>query len=224
MKLALIIRGHVRDGLFSVSLKHHIDYMQQHGHEVDLFLHSWSESEAQSSYRELDRSHVFKVTPEYLSAYFKGYNVKKILVQDESQIKLHGNLDGNVSSTKCPVIAWKRMWAGKYKIMKYVYDEHRGGYDQAITTRYDLFTNPMCITPNSVLKSIVNVNQPLSFRYPLCKQLGMVGIDNYYCGNIAKMFKLTGDFYKDLDRISEQYPSLSHQEEMVYKYAIDSCL
>ena len=224
MKLALVIRGHVRDGLFSVDLKKHIDYMQQRGHEVDLFLHSWSESEAQCSYRELDRSHLFSVTPEYLSAYFKGYTAKKIIVQDDSKIKLHGNLNGCVSSTKCPVIAWKRMWAGKYEIMKYVYDEHRGGYDQVISTRYDMFTNPMCVTPNSVLKSIVGANQPISFRYPLCKQLGMVGIDNYYCGNIAKMLKLTHDFHKDLDRISEHYPSLSHQEEMVYKYAIDSCL
>jgi hypothetical protein len=224
MKLALVIRGHVRDGLFSVDLKNHIDYIQQRGHVVELFLHSWSESEASSSYRELDRSHLFRVTPEYLSAYFKGCTVKKIIVQDDSKIKLYGNLNGCVSSTKCPVLAWKRMWAGKYKIMKYVYDMHYGDYDQVISTRYDMFTNPICITPQSVLKSIVNVNQPLSFRYSVCKQLGMVGIDNYYCGNIAKMLKLTHDFHKDLDRISEHYPSLSHQEEMVYKYAIDSCL
>jgi hypothetical protein len=52
----------------------------------------------------------------------------------------------------------------------------------------------------------------------------MVGIDNYYCGNIAKMLKLTHDFYKDLDRISRHYPSLSHQEEMVYKYASEHLL
>jgi hypothetical protein len=224
VKLALVIRGHVRDGLFSVDLKQHIDYMQQRGHTVDLFLHSWSESEAQCSYRKLDRSHLFTVTPEYLNAYFKGCTVKKILVQNDSTLKLHGNLTGTVSSTKCPVIAWKRMWAGKYEIIKYVYDTHCGDYDRVISTRYDMFTNPVCITPNSVLKSIVNVDQPLSFRYPLCKQLGMIGVDNYYCGSAERMFKLTHDFYKDLDSISEQYPSLSHQEEMVYKYASEHLL
>lgn len=224
MKLALVIRGHVRDGLFSTGLKQHIDYMQQRGHKVDLFLHSWSESEAQCSYRKLDRSHLFTITPEYLNAYFKGCTVKKILVQDDSALKLHGNLTGTVSSTKCPVLAWKRMWAGKHEIIKYVYDTHCSDYDRVISTRYDMFTNSVCITPNSVLKSIVNVDQPLSFRYPLCKQLGMIGVDNYYCGSAERMFKLTHDFYKDLDSISEQYPSLSHQEEMVYKYAIDSCL
>ena len=224
MKLALVIRGHVRDGLFSAGLKQHIDYLQQRGHEVDLFLHSWTESEASCSYRKLDRVHVFGVTPEYLSAYFKGYTVKKILVQHDSQVSLHGNLTGNVSSTKCPVLAWKRMWAGKYEIMKYVYDRHCSDYDTVISTRYDMFTNPICITPNSVLKLIVSSKQPLSFRYPLCKQLGMIGVDNYYCGSVERMFQLTHDFHKDLDRISEQYPSLSHQEVMVYKYAIEHVL
>ena len=224
MKLALVIRGHVRDGCFSAALKQHVQYLEKCGYSVDLFLHSWSESEAKSSYRKLDRSHVFAVTPELLRSYFTGCNVKKVIIQDDTAVKLYGTLDGLVSSTKCPVISWKKMWAGKYTIMKYVYDNHIKDYDCVVSTRYDMFTNPICITPPSILKKIISTKQPLSFRYSVCTQPGMIGIDNYYCGSIEKMFGLTENFYKKLDTISKQYPSLSHQEEMVYKYAIDNCL
>jgi hypothetical protein len=221
VKLALVIRGHVRDGLFSTGLKQHIDYMQQRGHKVDLFLHSWSESEARCSYRKLDRSHLFTITPEYLNAYFKGCTVKKILVQDDSALKLHGNLTGTVSSTKCPVIAWKRMWAGKYEIIKYVYDTYCGDYDRVISTRYDMFTNSVCYTPVKNLLALSDDVSKLSLKYPKYYRL-LKGVDNYYAGTVETLHSISYDFHYSLDNILQGKSVKAFHEEIFYKHAVDS--
>jgi hypothetical protein len=220
MKLAFIIRGHIRDGLFNSGLKSYLDYLSNEGHTIDLYLQTWTENEAKSSYRELDRSHIFKVTPELLRAYFNGYDVKTVMVQDDSRLKLKGDIDGLVGSSKCPKIAWKRMWAGKVAIAKYLYDNGGENYDRVVNTRYDMFTNPICITPNIILNKITKQSQNLAFRYPLCQNGGMVGIDNYYVGSSHAMLQLASDFHTSLDAISEIYSDVAHQEEMVCRHGI----
>lgn len=222
MKLALCIRGHIRDGLFTRGLTQYIDQLAAKGHDIQLYLHTWSESEAKSSYRVLDRKYVFKVSEELLQNYFKDYDVQKIIVDDDSKIKIYGKKTGHVSASACPLLAWKRMWAGQYKILSYV-RECQEKYDFIVNTRFDMFTTPVCYTPPSTLNSLILQKANIAFKYPTYTK-NVVGVDNFYIGKIEMMYKLVSDFYVSLDDILKAYPMVKHQEEIVYRYAADNNL
>jgi hypothetical protein len=222
MKIALCIRGHVRDGLFTRGLTQYIDRLLEEKHEVHLYLHTWKESEAQSSYRMLDRRHIFKVSEELLQNYFKNYDIRKIIVDDDSKIKIYGKKAGVVSSSRCPLIAWKRMWAGQHKILSYIY-ECQVEYDLVVNTRFDMFTQPICYTPPSTLNRLVLEKSNISFKYPKYTK-NIVGVDNFYVGQLETVYKLVSDFYTSLDNILKKYPNIITQEEIVYRYASDNKL
>jgi hypothetical protein len=222
MKLALCIRGHVRDGLFTRGLTQYIDQLTAKGHDVQLYLHTWKESEAKSSYRVLDRKYVFKVSDELLQNYFKDYNVQKIIIDDDSKIKIYGKKTGHVSASTCPLLAWKRMWVGQHKILSHVY-ECQEKYDVVINTRFDMFTTPVCYTPPSTLNSLILQKDNIAFKYPTYTK-NVVGVDNFYIGKIETMYKLVSDFYVSLDDILKTYSTIKHQEEIVYRYAVDNNL
>ena len=222
MKLAFCIRGHVRDGLTDSSLREYIYSLRQE-HYIDLFLHTWNESEAKSSYRDLDRNSVIKVDETILYHYFKDLNrkIKNIIVDDDSKINLIGNLQGTVCKSSCPLISWKRMWYGKHKVVQSV-DNYKD-YDILISTRYDLFTNVMCKMPPVKFLRINYGKKLINFKYPQFAP-SIIGVDNYYSGNPENIIKLTSYFYNDLDSIISKYPDTDYQEELVYKFATDNNL
>lgn len=222
MKIALCLRGHIRDGLIDSGLRKFIDFLQSHDFTVDIYLHTWLESEAKSSYRNLDHNYVFDVSTKFLQYYFKNYNVAKITIEDDNQIDLFGNIEGNVCLSCCPLLAWKRMWAGKYNAIKAIYDSGID-YDLVINTRYDNFTNPLSIMSNSQIYRLLHHPGFLKFKYPKLRG-DIIGVDNLYCGHVSNMTKLAYDFHYDLDNILNEYPNTRHQEEMVYKYAVDNNL
>lgn len=223
MKIALCIRGHVRDGLIDSGLNNFLTLLKNYGHRVDLFLHTWSESEAKSSYKDLDKRYIYAVPQELVGFYFKDHDVKYIAIDDDSQIDLIGNTVGNVCLSSCPLIAWKRMWYGKYRLVKHVYDNYREDYDILVSTRYDMFTNKLCITsPHRLHRMILECNQ-MNFRYPKFNSK-IIGVDNFYCGVVENMTKLTYDFVYGLDEIMNRYHDTHFQEEMVYRYSLDNKL
>jgi hypothetical protein len=219
MKLAFCIRGHLRDGLSDNRLLNYIRLLRK-SHEVDLFLHSWSESEAKSSYRPLDYSKVFVVKESHLTDYFAGCNIKKIIISDDSQVKLYGNTLGKLPGDLCPVLSWKRMWAGKFELMSSVLT-HSGEYDRAITTRYDMFTNSVCYTPVKNLLALSDDVSKLSLKYPKYYRL-LKGVDNYYAGTVETLHSISYDFHYSLDNILQGKSVKAFHEEIFYKHAVDS--
>jgi|LakMenEpi03Aug12_release.lakeMendotaPanAssembly.Ray.scaffolds.fasta_scaffold594033_1 hypothetical protein len=221
MKLAVCIRGHIRHGLADSRLRNYLNLLKEQGHNIDLFLHTWSESEAKSSYRKLNSDSIFPVTAETLKDYFKEFIIKQIIVDDDSKLQLHGDLRGKIG--KCPKIAWKRMWAGKFKLASHLYHNHTYDYDLVINTRYDKFTTPVCYTPVKNLLNITMLKEGLSLKYPQYYKY-IKGVDNYYCGSIQSIYDITCAFHYSLDEIASNYNIRSFHEELFYKYAIDNCL
>lgn len=223
MKLALCIRGHLRSGLTDSRLNDYLNLLKRAGYNIDLFLHTWDQSEAQCSYRKLDYNNFFEVKKQYLKTYFSEQFIKYIKIQSDTNLKLYGNLEGNIPGTKCPILAWKRMWAGKFNLISHVYDNYRHDYDFVISTRYDKFTTQVCYTPVKNLLKLTHVETGLSLKYPKYYRL-LKGVDNYYCGRIEDMYKITSDFHYSLDDIIKKYSVKGFQEEIFYKYAVDSGL
>ena len=220
MKIAFTIRGHLRNGLTDDQLKNYIALLKEQ-HDVDIFLHTWKESEAKSSYRTLNYDSQFKVTPKILKDYFGDIAVKKIIIDDDTALELHGNLEGTIHGGKCPTIAWKRMWAGQFKQISHLYHNHRYDYDRVVSTRYDIFTHPnksCCYTPIKNLLKITNETSRLSLKYPQYYRR-LTGVDNYYVGELETLYELIGDFHYKLDDILENHSIRLYQEELLYKYA-----
>ena len=219
MKLAFCIRGHLRDGLADKRLLNYIEILSRN-HSVDLFLHSWSESEAKSSYRTLDQSKRFDVKPEHLEDYFSGCNIKKIIIDDDTCMQLYGNVVGYLPGGKCPVVAWKRMWAGKYALMSHV-SKYEGDYDRAINTRYDMFTTPVCYTPIKNLLKLTEESSKLSIKYPKYYRL-LKGVDNYYAGSVKTIYSISHDFHHNLDDIVLNTAVKGFHEEIFYKHVVSA--
>jgi len=223
MKLALCIRGHLRGGLQDTRLNDYINLLKQNGHTVDLFLHTWSVSEAKSSYRKLDYSGIFTVEKTHLSDYFHNQTIKRVCIEDDSHLKLHGNLEGVIPGSPCPILAWKRMWAGKFNLVSHLYHNHTYDYDLVVNTRYDKFTTQVCYTPTKNLLKMTTVGNGLSLKYPQYYRQ-FKGIDNYYAGDIKSMYDITSAFHYSLDDIVKKYKVRALQEELFYKYAVDHAL
>ena len=224
MKVAVCVRGHIRDGLTNPLLNDFLVYLKNHNCEIDLFLHTWKESEAKSSYRELiAKKYIYKVPKELLLYYFREHNVKRLEISDDSKIELIGNVEGGVAKSICPLIAWKRMWWGKYRLIQHVYDNYRDEYDKVISIRYDFFNHTLGSMPKQRMHRMLLQSNCINFRYPDFNSR-LLGVDNYYCGQLNNIAKLTYDFHYKLDSILEKYSNVSYQEEMVYRYALDNSL
>lgn len=221
MKIAMTIRGHVRDGLNDSRLNDYIDLLKSYGHDIDLYLHSWHESEAKKSYRTLNYDSLFAVEPAHFTDYFVGQKIQHIQIENDSDLKLYGNLEGNITNTKCPLLSWKRMWAGKFSLISHVYEKTDQDYDLVVNTRYDMFTNSICYTPIKNLLRLTVPCQGINLKYPKYYRHAK-GVDNYYCGSLQNIYDTTHAFHRSLDDILLKYFSKSSfHEEIFYNYVRD---
>jgi hypothetical protein len=219
MKVALFIRGHIRDGLFTRDMVKHVKMLTAFPNlDVDLYFQTWDAPEATSSYRTLDNSSGLKVTPELIKHAFADYadRIKNITILSDKKIKLVGETEGVICSSKMVRIAWKRMWAGKYAGLCAIPPDT---YDSIINTRFDYFTRPICRAVPRICLKIISAakKQDIAFRHP--EYGGTVGVDNYYVGKHAAMLQIAKDFHENLDVITARYPRTAYQEELVYLHA-----
>jgi hypothetical protein len=218
-KVALFIRGHIRDGLFSPDLKRYVESLAKKREvELSVYCQSWKYAEADSSYRHVDNSARLVVTPNLIQHYFgevKGL-IKDISILDDKKIKMHQTTDGLICASKIPKIAWKNMWAGIYHGLQTIPDD----FYRVINTRWDYFTRPICQANVAICNSIV-FNHDFSFRYP-SRAREVIGVDNFYCGALEPMKRIAQNFHENLDDIISKYPNVKFQEELVYLYARDN--
>ena len=219
MKIAFCIRGHIRDGLFTSSLKEFISLCESDGHSLDIYCHTWTESEAKSSYKTLDRTNIFDVKENLLRSYFKNYNVSNVTIENDLKVKIHGIKTGVVCKSLCPLVAWKRMWAGQVSVINQAYTSGIK-YDAIVNMRYDYFTTPICYTPPKHLCRLIAKKANFAFKYPDYSH-SLIGVDNFYVGTPENMHKIVNDLYLNLDSITMQYPDTVNQEELVYRRAYD---
>jgi hypothetical protein len=227
MKVALALRGHIRDGLIDARLRQFVEKLMSARRisTLDIYCHTWKEHEAKSSYRVLDRDVTIKVTPDLIKHYFgEGLRdkIKSIEITDDTKLVLKGNLEGKVAKSLLPLIAWKRMWAGKRKLIDTI-AESGVQYDKVINTRYDLFTHHLCLTSEPLLMRIFYSPLTLNFKYPVYTR-NPIGVDNFYVGSLHQMQKLIHSFDDRLDEILERNPEIDIQEKLVYEYAKDNRL
>ena len=221
MRIALILRGHERDVFLNSRL---YDFVKKYTElfPVDIYIHTWSKSVGQLSWRKLVDYTVRDINEKDVLGYFKDIPIKKLFIDDERTTQLRGNIDGYVCNGPCPKIAWKRMWHGKFKIIDYVRNESKIVYDFVLNMRMDVFQNinniyseEDIIEKTRNLMKVEFVNQIYFLKDEPCS-----GIDNCYFGNQTTMFFLTRDFHYGLDEIEKTYPKNFYTEYLVYFEAL----
>jgi hypothetical protein len=215
-KLIIMIRGHIRDSFKDKRLAELLESLSQK-YNTTIYLHTWNILQSDKSWRQMERNDT-EVTETMILDYFS-VPIKEIIIEDESNIELIGNTDGNISISLCPTICWKNMWYGMNKIMNIIEGSPDTSSETTILNiRFDIFTNRNRLFTIPSIKKLIheNFNKYLRNNIFITKE-PVVGIDNLILGSVYSMKQLINHFYKDLDKILEKYPEEIHQEFIVYK-------
>ena len=212
--MILLLRGHIRnsfenDDLYKVIHEMVVKY------NVQIYIHTWNIQQSDISWRKLQHIPT-PITNELIYTYFKNirHNIKHIMIDDDSKIKVIGKIDGCIGKTKCPTIGWKNMWYGKYKIMDFIKSNTKNQNEMVLNMRFDILTNKNSWSFTNIMQfinqSIIN-NKKCSFIQKHKYQ----GVDNIYLAGIHNMHQLITLFYKQLDEIDSKYNNIGCQEQLV---------
>jgi hypothetical protein len=148
-------------------------------------------------------------------------SIKNIIIEDDTQIEIYGNKEGNICSTSCPIIAWKNMWHGKYNGIKDI-KEKSDENEYVINMRFDILNNSFSKKYDDILRFIHATRKISDFKKNIfmtdqIEKINQIrGVDNFYIGNVGTMYILIEHFYKNLDSIILKYPENKCQESLVY--------
>jgi len=99
-KIVLILRGHIRNSFNNSKLYDLLNELAQL-YIIDIYIHTWTKYEAQSSWRPLNNTNDNIVTVETIENYFNNidkstgqFNIKQIIIDDDNLIELIGPVDG----------------------------------------------------------------------------------------------------------------------------------
>ena len=219
--LSIILRGHIRNAFSNNLLKIFIGNVLKINKDINIFIHTWDESEAKISWRKLNRKNIKRVNETVIRNYFgekQNDPINESRIDKDTKMELFGNIRGKVGGI--PKIAWKLMWAGKYKIFNYIYTQK---WPYILNLRFDLFNIRQSWKMGINVKSatlfvstlLTNKNDKIIFF----KNKPMEGIDNIYFGHTSKMHELASKFHKNLDNTVIPYINIHKQEKIVYLVA-----
>ncbi len=214
--MILIIRGHLRNSFETQDLYNFIEEMYNTFSDLKIFIHTWNIFSNNISWRHINVNNT-QVNKELIHKYFGKFSscIKHIIIDNDNEIKLIGNLVGKICKSDTPIIGWKNYWYGKYKITEYIYNQQTYNEEIIVNLRFDLFSNSNNFNKNIILDFIKN-NYGVKFsRNKFLFDYEKEGIDNVYIGNIDTMYKLTHKFYIDLDNIILQNSDYKNQEFLV---------
>jgi len=206
MKTVLLLRGHIRNAFDDQRLLHFVRSL-----DVDVYIHTWAETEAKSSWRPLDRSKVRMVTEAMIRSYFVGVKLRSIVIENDEHGYLLGSQSGNVGGI--PKVAWKRMWLGMFQGMSEV---RAAGADLVINMRMDNFQCWQSLKSGLDESAIVAKLDAVSRGddCPLIHGLNRhYGCDNVMIGAVDMLWRLVCKFHFDLDWILERNYSFTDNQE-----------
>ena len=216
--MIIILRGHIRKSFQNESLRNFMKYICLHYNNVEIYIHTWNIVQSGISWREIETIHS-EVNEQTINLYFKDMNnfIKKIIIDDDTNIKLHGNVKGFIPGTKAPIIGWKNYWYGKYKIMKYIKEEKAETKEQniIINMRFDLFSNSNIFSLDKLFHFMNTYKKEEISENKFLKHDFFPGCDNFYLGNMDTMYKLIEHFHFHLDTIIKKHASINYQEALV---------
>ena len=216
--MILILRGHIRNSFDDDQLYNLIKDIYNSNSNLIIYISTFNIIQNNISWRNLETINI-PVTPELIYNYFKDLSslIKKILIINDSKIKLIGNITGNVCKSSAPLIGWKRYWYCKFIIINYIHKLYRSKKKFVINCRFDIFNNSNNIDKNKIINLIETNKNNLNFKKNIFMNDDYVhGIDNIYIGNIHTQFFISNSFNNNLDRIMLKHKTVENQEKLVF--------
>jgi len=216
--MIIIIRGHIRNSFETDTLYNFIKVLAYFYDDINIYIHTWNIYANNISWRNISVNNNL-VTNEVIYDYFKDYSklIKHIIIDNDKEINLIGNLEGTINNGPMPIIGWKNYWYGKFQIIDYIYNNVKNP-ENILNFRFDLFNNS---NNNFSLESIINfINNNIYNNFT--KNLFLFkeekyGINNIYLGNVNTMHTLIKKFYYELDDILKIENNTIHQEFLVFR-------
>ena len=212
--MILIIRGHIRETFNTLDFINLIRSIYKIMN-LDIYIHTWNIFSNNKSWRHIESNSTL-VTKEIIYDYFQelAHLIRKIIIDDDSNIVLLGELQGNIKNCLMPIISWKNYWYGKYKIINYIHNLHI--HDTIINCRFDVLNNSYSFTHDDII-DFINKHIHCEFtKNVFMKYHECTGIDNIYIGNTNTVYKLNNEFYFNLDEIVQKEDT-NHPEYLVFR-------
>jgi|LakMenEpi03Aug12_release.lakeMendotaPanAssembly.Ray.scaffolds.fasta_scaffold497194_2 hypothetical protein len=140
-KIAVALRGHERHSFDNKNLHDHLKNLSNF-FDLDIYIHTWNESEAKASWRPVSKIRK-EINENIVQQYFEGLNVKKIIVENDEDVQLHGRkngLMGRIKKIECSKEILEKIlleeigeWAQNHRLKTYLSSSH-----------YDIFVEVGC--------------------------------------------------------------------------------
>lgn len=110
-KIALVLRGHIRDSFKSDRLALFCDAIQNFT-DLDVYVTTWNKEKSNLGWADSTNSFSKTIRPIDVARYFEPMKLKDVCLVDEDAVFLSGNIAGTASNSKrCKRIAQKLYWA-----------------------------------------------------------------------------------------------------------------
>lgn len=211
--IIIIIRGHIRNSFENTKLLDMIKKISDK-YNISIYIHTWNIQQSNVSWRQVEEINNL-ITDKLIYDYFKEIKVliKHIIIENDTKIKLIGNLEGTIGTT-CPIIGWKRYLYGQYQIMNYLRNYCSDEY--IINMRFDVFSNSNSINEKQIIDLIDKNYDKVFLKNIFLYNNLQFGLDNVFCGNIHTLYKLCKYFNENLDYIVLKNKKIAHQEFLLF--------
>ena len=219
--MILILRGHIRESFKTKKLYNLIKQINVIFPDLKIFIHTWNIFANDISWRKIKRNDQ-TVNDTVIYDYFNDLRdlIKHIIIDDDANISLIGNVSDKINNGPMPIIGWKNYWYGKHKIIDYLYNKKMDMNENEIilNCRFDIMCNSNFMNDKKIINFIKNTSNMI-----FTKNIFMFndekhrGIDNIYTGNLTTMYTLIHKFFYELDDILSQHNDTIHQEYLVYR-------
>jgi hypothetical protein len=217
--MILVIRGHIRNSFNNKDLYllvKEIDSLESS--DLSIYIHTWNIVANNLSWRSID-TNALPVTKEHIYDYFSDLKdrIKEIIIDDDTKIKLIGNLNGKINGGPAPIVGWKNYWYSKYQIINHIYTSISNNDEIVVNTRFDILNNSVSFNRDQILLFIQSHYKLRLNKNVFTRDEEYNGCDNIYIGTINTMYKLTDKFFYSLDEILDENTDTRNQERLVYR-------
>jgi hypothetical protein len=217
--MILVIRGHIRNSFETRELYNFVESLYNITPDLNIYIHTWNIFSNNISWRHIEIDNR-TVNEEIINKYFGKYSscIKHIIIDNDKNVKLIGNLEGKINNGLAPIIGWKNYWYGKHRIIDYIYNQNIDLNEMIVNFRFDIFDNSNNFDNKFIVNFIKNnIGKKFTKNIFMYNDEHHNGIDNIYIGNIRTMYKLVCTFHFNLDSILFRNNNIINQERLVYR-------
>lgn len=202
-KVALLIRDYENKNLKSNKIHNFIkiisSILKNQNIILELYIHTWKYNNVEN-WRKFSRK---EITEEYINNYFLDFNVKKIIIGDNTHIIEENTNNIEDNQNICNITNNNfTSWCSQYKLIKQLDSD----YLFVINISFDLNDNL-----NDVIIQVLNlIKQETVKKIYFTKSKCYEGINNCYYGDYNSMYNLINYFYNNYNNLIAKYSGICY--------------